>query len=213
MGFLSSPCTSYDNAALVGDSIAYMLIQCENQGDYLGKLLFLARGGTSMMGLVNRFKNVYFQGQEMNLEDAIAASNVDRVYMMVGSNDIACDPNREAFFDNWDIMLERIRDKSPGVEIVVISNIPKNSGAEFVRAEQQELYNIYMKEYNEKLEQYCRKNDCGFLDLYYYVQDHYGNLPPEYDLDGYHFNDTGYMNWIKIMRYYAEYELAGGTLS
>ena len=34
-----------------------------------------------------------------------------------------------------------------------------------------------------------------------------------YNLDGYHLNDDGYHNWMKILRYYAQFESEGGTLS
>lgn len=149
----------------------------------------------------------------MNLEDAIAKSKVDRMYILLGSNDIADSNNRVAFLDNWNIMLGRIREKSPDVEIVVISNIPQYSASDLNQTGDIVTYNALVKEYNGKLKQFCQENDCLFLDLYYYILDHHGSIPQEYNLDGYHLSDLGYMNWIKIMRYYAEYELAGGTLS
>ena len=210
---LDSPCTFYDNAAMVGDSIVLMMLQSESPGDYLGNLLILARNGTSMMGLVQRFKNVFFQGVEMNLEDAIAASGVERVYMLVGSNDIACEPNRIAYFDNWDVMLERIREKSPGVEVVMISNTPRCKMIVDGKLFAVEVYNKMIRDYNEQLQQYCREHDYPYLDLSYYIEDHNGDMAKEYNLDGYHMNNDGYMQWIRLMRFYAEYEKAGGKLS
>lgn len=210
---LEIPCTYFDNAAIVGDSIAYMMLQCESKGNYLGDMLFLTRGGTSLNGFVRRFKNIYYQGKEMNLEDAIAASQVERMYILIGSNDIASAPQREIFFENWDIMLERIREKSPDVEIVIISNIPRYENEKESRSEHFIRYNSLIAEYNEKLRQYCQENNCLYFDLYYYIQDHCGRMPKDYNLDGYHLNETGYHNWMKILRYYAQYELEGGTLS
>lgn len=201
---MEAPCTYFENAAIVGDSINYMLLQCESKGDYLGNMLFLTRGGVSLNGFVRRFKNLYYQGREMNLEDVIAESQVDRMYILIGSNDIAEPSQRTVFFENWDIMLERIREKSPDVEIVLISNIPRSEGKE---------YNDLIEEYNTKMRQYAKENGCMYLDLYYYIQDHCKQIPKSYNLDGYHLNDTGYMNYMKVLRYYAQYELEGGTLS
>lgn len=65
---LSTPCTCFDNAAIVGDSIACMMMQCESKGDYLGNILFLARGGTSLNGFVRRAKNIYYQGREPGIQ-------------------------------------------------------------------------------------------------------------------------------------------------
>ena len=86
---LQTACTYFENAALVGDSISYMMMQTESKGNYLGGLLFLARGGTSLNGFVHRVKNVSYRGVEMNLEDAVAKSGVERIYILIGSNDIA----------------------------------------------------------------------------------------------------------------------------
>ncbi len=209
---LEEPCTYFDNAALVGDSISYMMFQCEAKGNYLGNLLFLARGGTSLNGFVQRSKNICYQGIEMNLEDAIAASEVERMYILIGSNDLASDAQRVFFMENWDTMLGRIREKCPDVEIVMISNIPQYADEEgqgsFFRN-----YNTNVAEYNEKMRQYAAENNCMYLDLCCYIQDHCGRMAKEYNLDGYHLNEPGYHIWMKVLRYYAQYELEGGTLS
>ena len=86
---LEEPCNYFDNAAIVGDSITYFLMQWESKTNYLGDMLFLARGGVSMNGFVRRFKNIYYQGREVNLEDAVGNSGVERVYFLMGSNDIS----------------------------------------------------------------------------------------------------------------------------
>lgn len=210
---LETPCTYFDNAAIVGDSITYMMLQCESKGDYLGDMLFLARGGTSLNGFVLRYKNIYYKGREMNLEDAIAESGVGRMYILIGSNDIATPSQRENFMNNWATMVERIREKSPEVEIVIISNIPQYADLSGCQAPNFLEYNSNVLTYNEKLRDFCREKNCFYFDLYYYIQDHCGRMPEVYNLDGYHLNDTGYKTWMQIMRYYAQYELEGGTLS
>ena len=208
---LETPCTYFDNDALVGDSIAYMMLQCESKGDYLGNMLFMTRGGTSLNGFVKRIKNIYYKGSEKNLEDAIAQSQVDRMYILIGSSDIASDPQWLIFFDNWDVLLERIREKSPDVEVVLISNIPRyadqyEQGSVFL------TYNTRVAECNEKLRQFALDNDCLYLDLCYYIEDHCGRMARAYNLEGFHMNEPGYHVWMKVLRYYAQYELEGGTL-
>lgn len=209
---LEEPCTYFDNAVLVGDSISYMMMQCEAKGDYLGGILFFARGGTSLNGFVVQDKNIFFKGKELTLEDAIAASQVERMYILIGSNDLAVPANREHFMGNWDILLGRIREKSPDVEIVVISNIPQYANEQGQTGMFRE-YNTNVAEYNEKMRVYAAENDCMYLDLCCYIEDHCGRMAKEYNLDGYHLNDAGYHTWMKVLRYYAQYELEGGTLS
>ncbi len=210
---LETPCTFFDNMALVGDSISYMMLQCENKGNYLGDLLFLARGGTSLNGFVMRSKNLYFKGAERYLEDAIAESGVERMYILIGSNDIASPPQRERFMDNWEIMVTRIREKSPDVEIAIISNIPQYADAVSCNSPAFREYNQNVLELNEQMRIFCQEKDCIYFDLYYYIQDHCGRMPRAYNLDGYHLNDEGYKTWMQVMRYYAQFELEGGTLS
>ena len=52
------PLEFFDDAAIIGDSISYILFQYETQLGHLGNPLFLARGGTSLNGLVRYYKNV-----------------------------------------------------------------------------------------------------------------------------------------------------------
>lgn len=210
---MESPCTYFDKAALVGDSISYMMMQWESKGNYLGDLLFFARGGTGMSGFVKRVKNIYYQGRETNLEDAIALSGVERAYFLIGSNDIASDTERDEFFDHWDTMRGWILEKSPDVEIVIISNIPQYAGEKDSQNGFFTQYNSRIAEYNAKIREYCQENGCMYLDLCYYIEDHCGRMAGIYNQDGYHMNEAGCMTWMKILRYYAQYELEGGTLT
>ncbi len=205
---LEEPCTYFDNSAIVGDSITYIMFQHESINNYLGDIVFLARGGVSMNGFVRRFRNMFFQGQEMYLEDAVAAAQVGRVYFLMGSNDVA-EPNQRSYvFENWDILLERIRELVPDVEFVVMSNTP-----EYGIGHTKDKKNAAIEEYNLELKQYAADNGLMYLDLAYYVQDHYNRMPKIYSMDPYHFNETGCINWMQILRFYAQYEAEGGTLS
>lgn len=212
---LEQPCTYFDNSAIVGDSITYFLMQWESKTNYLGNMLFLARGGVSMNGFVRRFKNIYYRGKEMNLEDAIAKSQVERVYFLMGSNDLSSKTQRPYVFSNWDTLLKRIREKHPTVEIVLMSNIPLYDNEPETTANDAKIKenNDRIEAYNEKLKQFAEENGCLFLDLCYYVQDHYNRMPRIYNQGSYHMNEAGCLNWMKILRYYAQYESEGGTLS
>lgn len=212
---LEEPCTYFDNSAIVGDSITFIMFQWESKSNYLGDMLFLARGGTSLNGIVHRFSNIYYKGTEANLEDAIQQSGVERVYFLLGSNDIGDPSQRLLYFENWDIMLERIREKSPDVEIIMISNLPQYDDLDRPERTQPHIrtYNELMVEYNAQLRQYAEEHGCGYLDLSYYIQDHFGRMAKIYHQDNYHLNEAGCLSWMKVLRYYAKYELEGGTLS
>ncbi len=204
---LEEPCTYFDTDAIVGDSITYFLFQWESKTNYLGDILFLARGGVSMNGFVMGSKNIYYRGKEMRLENAIAEAKPERIYFLMGSNDVSSRNQRPNVFKNWTIMLERIREKHPDAELVLMSNIP-----EYDAAWGAEEKNRLIEEYNETLKQFAQDNGCLFLDLHYYVRDHYDRMPEIYSQGNYHMNEAGCLNWMKILRFYAEYESQGGTL-
>lgn len=210
---LSVPCTFFDDAALVGDSIGYMMVRVESEGDYLGDITFLTRGGTSLNGFVRRFYNLFWQGDEVFVEDAVALSQAKRAYILVGSNDIGDAAQREVYMENWSIMLERIREKCPGIEIVIVSNIPQYASGEAANGALFLQYNQNIAVYNEKLQAFAAENGCMYLDICYYFRDHCGRMPHDYNLDGFHPNDDGYLVLMQILRYYAQFELDGGILS
>jgi len=197
---LTEECTYFDKSAIVGDSITYFLFQWENKTNYLGDMLFLARGGVSMNGFKQRSKNIYYKGKEMNLEKAIGQSKVDRVYFLMGSNDISSSTQRPFLHDNWDIMVER-------------SNIPLYGDEQESRQQRFLEHNQRIVEYNAWLRQFAKDNDCLYIDLYQYVEDHCGRMPKIYNQGSYHMNEAGCLNWMTILRYYAQYELEGGTLA
>lgn len=205
---LDQPCPYFDGHAIVGDSITYFLQQLQNRNHYLGNMLFLCRGGVSLFGFVNHFKNLFYKGSEVYLEYAISDSQAKRVYFLLGSNDIQSPPQFESYYANWDTMLDRIREKSPDVEYVIISNIPM-----YFSFPGPHKYNDQVVEVNAELRKYCAERGYGYFDLWYYIQDHYGRMPDIYHVDEYHLNDAGCLTWMKALRFYAQYELEGGTLS
>ncbi len=205
---MEAPCTYFDNAAIIGDSVTYFLWQSESQNNYLGNLLFVTRQGISILGLVQRYKNLYFQGREMYIEDIAAQCNADRIYLALGCLDFQFEAGRDSLMDSWNTMLDRIAEKRPDLEVVIISNIPS-----FTEKATPSEINNFIAETNVQLRKLAKERGYGFLDLGYYIQDHHGRMPAIYSKDEYHMNAEGCLAWMQIMRYYAQYKLEGGTLS
>ena len=203
---LEEPCTYFDDAALIGDSITYFLWQSESQNNYLGDILFVTRQGISILGLVHRYKNMYFEGQEMYIEDIVAQCKAKRVYLALGCLDFQFDAGRDSLMDSWSTLLDRIAEKSPDTQVVIVSNIPS-----FTDKTKSEI-NDFIASSAVQLRALAAEKGCGYLDLGYYVQDHYGRMPQIYSKDDYHMNAEGCLVWMQIMRYYAQYEREGGTL-
>lgn len=203
---MESPCEDFVDAVIIGDSITLYMFQWESKYDYLGEVQYLTRGGVSLNGFVLRFKNAYYRGQEMYLEDAIAATGAKKVYIMMGQNDLSSKA-RVKIMDNWVTLLGRIREKAPDVEIYMESCIPELS--EFLTDNEK---NERIFAYNETLREFAKENDCRFIDLCYYIVDHQGKMPHRYNQGNYHINEEGCYVWMQMLRFYAELENEGGIL-
>lgn len=196
----------FADSAIVGDSISYILFQYETKHELLGHPLFLARGGTSLNGFVRRYKNIYYQGREQNLEDAISHSGVKKVFIMLGQNDLGY-RTIEQTFESWDTLLERIWEKSPDVEIYLQSCVDQwaDSTKDFAKNEK-------IRQYNEDLKAYAQEKGCYFVDIAPYVEDHIHSMASIYSMDhGIHLNEDGCIVWMQALNAYAYQQLLGGS--
>ncbi|MGN0978643.1 MAG: GDSL-type esterase/lipase family protein [Faecousia sp.] len=193
------PDTFYDDAAFIGDSITYTLWHTagKTEGELLNSL-FLVRGGTSLNGFVLNYKNIYYQGIEMKLDDAIAASGVKKAFFMMGQNDLGYKTIEETM-ENWTILLGRILEKSPDVEIYIQSLVP-----EWIADNGSNAKNVKIDQYNEELKVYCRENGYHFVDIAPYIEDHANKMASVYSMDqSIHINYDGTAVWMQALKAYA----------
>ncbi len=188
----------FKNSAIIGDSITFIMYQYEATHGLLGHPLFLARGGTSLNGFVVRYKNIFYQGQEMWLEEAVGLSGVDKVFIMLGQNDLGYRTIDETF-DSWDILLPRLREKNPNLKIYLQSCV-----AEWQTTWGNGQKNKTIREYNALLKTYAEEHDCYFVDIAPYVEDHIGAMATVYSMDRtIHLNEDGCVVWMKTLDAYA----------
>lgn len=204
---LNEPCTFYDDSVMIGDSITYFLWQFESMNDHLGQMAFVSRQGVSLHSLVNRSKNMYYEGHEMYIEDIIASVGASRVYILLGCLDFQVPASTLTLMDHWQELFDKIQEKAPEKEIVIISNIPGYSALTIPTK-----YNRNVAEAAPKLRQLAVERGYGYLDLGYYVEDHYGRMPQSYSKDEFHMNSQGNLVWTEVLRFYALFESEGGSL-
>lgn len=200
------PLELYSDAAFVGDSITYIMFQNETRLGILGHPLFLVRSGTSLNGLVRRYKNVYFRGAEMNFEDAVAASGAKKIFIMLGQNDLRY-RTIEDTMSSWDTLIERVKEKTPDAEIYIESCV-----YEWYSSNGDNKRNITIDTYNDLLVQYCADNGHHYVDIQKYVEDHTGKMATPYSLDqSIHLNEPGCVAWMHALNTYMYVRSIGGT--
>ncbi len=195
----------FDDAAIIGDSITYVMWQWQNKYKDLGNALFLCQGGSSINGYILKVSYVYYQGQKMSLEDALAACGRGKAFIMLGQNDLSY-LSLEETMERWVTFLEMIREKNPDLEIYLQSCIP-----EWGEIGDDNSKNELIVEHNTRLKAFAEENGCHFLELYPYAVDHTGRMPAEYNLDNLiHMSEPGCRMWMQLLRSYAEYEILKG---
>lgn len=189
----------FDDAVFVGDSVSLMLSYYAADTGLLGDAQFLVRGSYSVSHAVNNSMLMLYQGQEMTLPEAIAATGAKKVFIMLGMNDIGAYGIGKTM-DNWAIMLQRIREHAPDVKIYIQSMTPVWTGGE-----KGALNNRNTDRYNDRLITFAEENDCTYIDIASYMKDSTGGLALGYCSDEYvHLSRAGADTWIKVLKAFAE---------
>lgn len=196
----------FDDVVFVGDSVSlklyyYVLAQRQKNPKFLGDAQFLA---ASSLGASNALWEVseesvhpVYQGNKMPIEDAVALTGKKKVYLMLGMNDIS-NYDTDTCIDNYQILIDLIKEKSPGCEIYIQSVTPK------IRSAQDGVDNEQIFAYDLRLVQMCLEQGYQYVDVAYAIRDEKGDLPEEYcsdpDTMGMHFTDEACDIWISYLR-------------
>ena len=206
----------FDNALFVGDSIMegirqYVAAQ-RQEGESLGTARFLTTTmGISLADLAgDRDGGVRFswQGEERPLEDIVREIAPRRVFLLLGLNDLASDPEpavADVAARYIDLIL-RLRAACPGVEFIVITNPPKVASRWLPdytanRGFDNELIGGFV----DQLRAVCPEWNIPYVDAYEALKDENGALPDDCCRDGYvHLNHRGAAVVVEALEAFAE---------
>lgn len=192
----------FGEAVFVGDSVTRALENYCRRHDELGEPLFLCEVSLSARNIAEGQMGVQYRGQELPLPEALAQAGASRVFIMLGTNDVALPGGVEAAMTNWAWLLDQLRERCPGMEIYVESALPMST-----RGELRDLNNQRLREYNDSLRALCRERGCSYLDLAPWFTGEDGGLPEEYCSDGYvHLTEEGAALWASLLQREELYE-------
>lgn len=194
------PSSYYSDAVFIGDSISMMLRnRCTATGDLPGAT-FLVRGSYGVGNAVYDNMLLTYQGQSLNIEDAIAATGATKVFLMMGMNDLNI-YGVDGTIELWETMISRIREKNPNVTIVIQSMTPVLTGSESGL-----INNTSIDSYNDQLRAFAASSGCHYLDVASYLKDGTNGLAPAYCSDDFvHVTPEGADVWIKVLKAFAGY--------
>lgn len=188
----------FNDAAFIGDSITQgLMYYCMNNGA-LGNATWLCVQSYSVNNAVTGALAPTYQGVRMSPEDALAACGANKVFIMLGMNDINLigAGSIDLAMRNWVTLLSRIRAKNPNITIYIQSATPI-----YYYGQTGYLTNDYMDQYNQRLQEFAWANGCYYIDVATYMKDSNNSLIPQYCSDKYvHLNYTGIAVWVNVLK-------------
>ena len=189
----------FNNAAFIGDSVTLKLRNYNTKNGILGSATFLCQGSYSVGHAVNNTMFLSYQGEDMTPQDALAACGVNKVFILLGMNDIAL-YGIDKTIENWGTLIASIRDKNPDIDIYIQSGTPI-----YTEGQKGKLNNENMDKYNARLVEFARANGCVYIDIASPLKDSSNGLAKKYTSDDYvHFTDAACELWYSILKDIAE---------
>jgi len=122
-----------------------------------------------------------------------------KVFLMIGTNDLARNVPPQAVFDNIVVIVEQIRQKSPETEIFVQSILPVNATLGMFKGHTSKTSEI--KWVNSKIKEWsASQQGVTYIDLFIHFKnenDDFLNL--NFTNDGLHLTGSGYILWSQII--------------
>lgn len=199
----------FDGALFTGDSVTrklelYVRNQRKTNPTLLGDARFFtvaSLGSGNLQKPLSR-KSIHpkMNGQKMLLEDAVVACGAKKLYIMLGMNDIAV-YGIQGSVDNLMALIDKVRARSPDVEIYVQSVTPRVRGKD-----QKTLNNANIERYDRLLCETIQASGLErlwFVDVASALRGEDGTLPRKYCSDpgkqGIHFTDAACEVWLDYL--------------
>lgn len=187
----------YGDSVFIGDSIMLGFRNYSaKKTNFVHEIQFLAAGSYSAGNALKPVKgdNVHpkYKGKKYQVWDAVSMMGSKRVFILLGMNDIAL-LGLEGARDTYKEVINKIVEKSPDVEITVIS-VTYTLKGEGTKG----LNNTNIAKYNVLLKEMAKENGWEYLDLCTTISDGKGNLAEGYCSDGFvHLSTSAYARWEK----------------
>lgn len=176
--FLLSPVEKSD-IVFVGDSIT---ARSEWQEFFPDKII-LNRGIDSDVteGVLNRL-------------DTVTASKPDKIFIMIGINDIRQGIDSKNTLSNYEQIVSRLSGTLPDSDIYIQSILPVNSKTG--------IDNRNVISLNSSIKELADSYGLTYIDIYSDMADENNDLPAAYSIDGVHMTGDGYQIWLDHLKQY-----------
>jgi lysophospholipase L1-like esterase len=137
--------------------------------------------GDTTGGVLNRLVN-------------IIESRPKKLFIMIGINDINQGITISSLVNNYKLILESFKYKTPQTKVFIQSLLPVNT-----RNFQRNQVNHKIIEVNEQLQRLAKEFSFQYINLFSAFLDNNNELDEQYTSDGLHLNGKGYLVWQEII--------------
>lgn len=184
--------TYFDGAVFLGDS------RTEGLSLYSGLKTghFYTAVGATVESVFSKKNFETNSGKKVPLLDAVAEQECDKVYIMLGINELGWSKTK-TYHDQYAKLIDRVREDHPEAKIVLQSIPPVGAKQE---AKKTYVNNERIAAYNEVIKTLAEEKACYFLDVAACLTGGDGLLPKDLNFDGIHLNPAGCKVWLNYLR-------------
>lgn len=135
--------------------------------------------------------------------DSILAAHPKKLFLMIGTNDLAAGISPEEIVRNVERLIDRFQSESKWTKIYVQSILPVN-GKDFKIYRDHYAHEQLIVPTNKLLEELCHEKGVEYLDVWGALADDEGHLDRRYTNDGLHLMGEGYLAWRDAIKNYVK---------
>ena len=143
-------------------------------------------------------RKVVVDGEKMTLMEALATGTWEKVYIMIGINDLGYQAS--AYQKALGEMIDRVREIQSGAVIYLQTMPPVNESLANENGISYYINNENVNAFNEAIVQVAREKQVVLLDTASCLTDSEGQLPADMSSDGVHFKKSGYQTWLNYLK-------------
>jgi len=128
--------------------------------------------------------------------DEVTNSKPAKIFIMIGTNDLAFGKNVEYIVENYKKIISNIQETSPQTKIYIQSELPTDDAIHNTRK------NSDLIAINNQLIEISKENNLIYIDLFSLFVNDQNKMNPKYSLDGLHINGEGYLLWKEAIAKY-----------
>ncbi len=163
---------------------------------FLGDSITAVQDLSDLLGMPvhNRGVSAITTGGVLDHLDTLLKGTPDRVFILLGINDIMFSVGRHHFTENYRSIIEKVRQLLPGSRIFAISIMPTNNA----------VFNTSVLVYNEVIKDIAARARITYIDVHSRMLKG-ASVDPEYVTDGIHLSRAGYILWKNVLdRYFLD---------